>query len=317
VAQGDLRHEAEVTQELTGAIAEAFNFMLVELRGLVRRVQDSAYAVKSSATSVEGVTHQLVDGSEAQAAQIAQATSSIELMTDSIYQVTQQAANATRIAGTVFKSAQAGADSTRQTIQGMDEVRRQVDETEGTVRQLQEHSGEIGEIAKLIADVAKRTSILALNASIEAARAGAAGSGFSVVAREVENLAGRSSEAAKRVASLTKLIQNTTGSVITAMRQTTHEVKSGSERAEHAGRRLQEIQSVAGNLSQLLDSILESCRRQSDGSASISRSMLEISAVTRQATTGAQDVAGSIVDLVDLVDQLRGSVSRFRLPQAS
>ncbi len=316
VAQGDLTTEAEVSGGMTGAVAEAFNLMQVELRGLIGRVQASALAVNAAAAGARDATLRLADGSLAQSGQVMQATAAIDQMALSIQQVTNQAASAARIAQVAHQNAQLGANSARENIQGMGLVKRQVQEMDGLVRELSTSSAQIGDITQLIADISKRTSILALNASIQAAVAGDSGKGFGVVAEQVEELAMRSSDAVRRVAVLTKSIQTTTGAVSDALENATRQAASGEKLATEASSRLAEIEKVSSELAGVVESILSVCRQQSASSESISQSMGEISRVTQHTSAGAKNATSSIGELSHLMEELRGSVSRFRVPTA-
>lgn len=317
VAQGDLTQEAEAGEEPTGAIANSFNLMLVELRGLINRVQESSSAVNAAAAIAEEATVRLADGSQTQAQQIVQASAAAEQMAQSIQQVTGQAAAAARIAQEALRNAQLGTRSAEQTIDGMGEVKRQVNAMGALVHELSASSVQIGDITQLIADISKRTSILALNASIQAAVAGDSGKGFGVVAEQVEELAARSSDAVRRVATLTKSVQVATSGVIEALNGATQQVASGEQLASEASARLSQIESVSGQLAGVVDSILIACRQQSASSESIASSMGEISRVTKHTSSGAQAATSSIHQLAGLAEQLRGSVARFRLPARS
>ena len=317
VAQGDLTTEAEVQGGITGAVAEAFNLMQVELRGLIGRVQDSALAVNAAAAGARDATSRLADGSLAQSGQVIQATAAIDQMALSIQQVTSQAASAARIAQVAYQNAQMGANSARENIEGMGLVKQQVQEMDGLVRELSASSTQIGDITQLIADISKRTSILALNASIQAAVAGESGKGFGVVAEQVEELATRSSDAVRRVAVLTKSIQHTTGAVSDALQNATRQAAGGEKLATEASRRLAEIEKASSELAGVVESILIACRQQSASSESISLSMGEISRVTQHTSAGAKTATSSIGELSNLMEELSGSVSRFRVPTAA
>lgn len=314
VADGDLSKEAEVSADMTGAIADSFNFMIGELRGIIGDVQKTTNVVSSSATQIRETAEHLATGSEEQSAQILAASSAIEQMSTSIQQVSQKAVVAADVANKARESARQGAETVTKTIGGMEGIRQQVQQTSKRIKRLGESSQEIGEIVELISDIADRTSILALNASIQAAMAGEAGKGFAVVAEEVERLAERSTEATKKISGLIKSIQTDTNEAISAMEETTQEVVGGSHAADEAGRRLSEIESVSNQLAEIISGIAQASQQQAKGSESIARSVAGISAVTQQTATGAKQAAGSINELAGLATNLRDSMSRFRLP---
>ena len=198
------------------------------------------------------------------------------------------------------------------TIQGMSRIRAQVQETAKRIKRLGERSQEIGEIVQLIGDIAERTSILALNASIQAARAGEAGRAFVVVAEEVERLAERASNATRQIATLVKTIQSETHEAVIAMEGSTGEVVQGSQLADQAGQALSEIESVSERLADLIQSISHASKQHS--SESLSKAMSEIAAVTQRTAAGTKQATGSINHLAGLADELRHSVSTFKLP---
>jgi twitching motility protein PilJ len=317
LAEGDLTKQAEVTAEVTGAIADAFNSMTDELRGVISRVQDTTQAVSSSAREVQTTTEDLANGSEAQATQIVEASAAIDEMAVSIQQVSGNAAMAASVAENALRSAKLGADSVVKTIEGMNGIRQQVQQTAKRIKRLGESSQEIGEIVQLINDIAERTSILALNASIQAAMAGDAGKGFAVVAEEVERLADHSTEATKKISTLIKSIQADTNEAITAMEETTREVISESGLANEAGLKLSEIEKISTQLSELIQAISLASKQQTRGSEGVAKSMADISQVTQQTAAGAKQAAISIRKLAQLADNLSGSLERFKLTSAA
>lgn len=314
VAAGDLTQEAEVTAEVTGAIADSFNYMISELRQLVASVNVTTTHVGQSARTVLSTAEGLAQGSVGQAQQIAQASTSIDQMVRSIREVSSTANTAANVADQTFQKAKQGSQAVQKTIEGMGGIRNQVQETSKRLKGLGERSQEIGSIVQLIGDIADRTSILALNASIQAAMAGEAGRGFAVVAEEVERLAERAAEATKKVNTLIKSIQADTSEAITAMEETTREVVQGSNLANAAGRTLSEIEAVSSQLSNLIQSISSASDEQAQGSESISQSMSEISLHTRETAEGAKQAAASVQQLANLTEELRRSMQRFKLP---
>jgi len=314
VAEGDLTVEAEVTADLTGAIADSFNFMIGQLRDIIRGVQEVTLQVSSSANEIQTTAEHLVQGSEAQAAQIADTAAAAEEMAISIQQVSENATLSATVGEQALANAQRGTQAVQDTVEEMNRIRERVQETGKRIQRLGESSREIGEIVQLIGDIADRTSILALNASIQAAMAGEAGRGFAVVAEEVERLAERSTEATRQITTLIRTIQNETNEAVAAMEATTHEVVAGSQLADQAGQALSEIEGVSYRLAELSQSISMAAKQQARGSETLVMSMDEISEVTQQTAVGTKQAAVSISSLTMLADELRASVSAFRLP---
>lgn len=317
VAHGDLTQEAEVTADITGAIADSFNYMITQLRDIISNVQKTTKEVNNSATDVRHTAAKLAEGSEIQARQIVQASSAIADMARQIQLVSQSATQATQVANQVLQSARGGAVTVRRTIEGMNSIRTQVQETAKRIKRLGESSQEIGEIVQLIGDIADRTSILALNASIQAAMAGDAGKGFGVVAEEVERLADRAAESTKKIANLIKSVQGDTSEAIAAMEETTREVVGGSQLANDAGQRLDEIEAVSRQITLLVEAISEASRAQASGSEAVSKNVAGISSYTQQTAAGAQQAEELIRRLADLTNELNSSLKRFKVPQAA
>lgn len=314
VAEGDLTAQAEVSADMTGAIADSFNFMIEQLRNIIYDVQSATLQVSSSANEVQATTEYLAQGSETQAAQIIDTSAAIDEMSVSIQQVSENAALSADVGEQATRRAQRGTKAVQDTIQGMSRIQTQVRETAKRIDRLERSSAEIGKIVQLIGDIADRTSILALNASIQAAAAGDAGRGFAVVAEEVERLAERSTEATRQIATLTRTIQSETAEATASMEAATDEVVNGTKLAEEAGESLEAIEAVSNRLSELIQSISLAASQQARGSETIARSMNDIAGVTQQTASGTKQAAVSISALAVLADNLRGSVSMFKLP---
>ena len=314
VATGDLSVEAEVTADMTGAIADAFNYMLHQLRTIVAQVQEAAVQVSASAHEIQTTAEHLAHGSTTQATQIVESSAALDEMAVSIQDVSEHATLSATVAEQALANAKQGALAVRTTIQAMHRMRTQAQETARRIKRLGERSQEIGEIVQLIGDIADRTSIVALNASIQAARAGEAGRAFVVVAEEVERLAERAANATRQIASLVNTIQSETNEAVTAMEDSTHEVVEGSRLADQAGQALGEIESVSTRLAELIQSISLAAKQQARGSENLSKAMSDISEVTQQTASGVKQAAVSINNLAGLADELRGTVSTFKLP---
>ena len=314
VSTGDLTVQAEVTADLTGAIADAFNLMLGELRQIIYQVRDTTFQVNQSAEKIQSATQELASGSEFQAIQINSTSEAVQAMVSSIQEVSENAAQSSAVAEQSLRTSRKGADAVHTNIEAMGRIRDQVQDTAIRIKRLGERSQEIGSSVQLIQDIADRTSMLALNAAIQAANAGEAGRGFVIVAEEIEGLSERTTNAAKQIGTLVQGIQRETNEVVASMEDTTSKVVSGSALASEAGAALQEIESVTQQLAVLIQSISEAAQQQAQGSNEVSQSMTQISRVTRQVELGATQVASSARQLVTQAEALRGSVVAFKLP---
>lgn len=315
VAAGDLTVQAEVSPEMTGDIAEAFNSMTRELRSLIKQVKDVTFQVSTSANSINDTTEQLARGSEAQASQISRTTSAISNMTVQIQEVSGNASLSAQVASESLNNARYGSKAVQDNINAMNGIRKQVQETAKRIKKLGERSQEISQIVTLIDDLSERTSLLALNASLQASAAGESGRGFAFVAEEVERLAERSNHLTQQIASLAQSIQVETKDVVASMEETIHEVVVGSTLADNAGQALVEIEQVSTRLAELIESISSSAKQQAHSSEDIAKAMANISKVTELVNVGSNRAANSVKKLVDLSDELRGSVAPFKLPE--
>jgi twitching motility protein PilJ len=314
VGDGDLTKEAEVTADAMGAVADSFNYMISQLRDIISNVQRATRQVTGSANDIYQSAQTLAQGSEQQAVQIVNTSAAVDEMAISIQQVSENAGVSAQVAQNALENAKQGNDAVRNTIAGMDRIRDQVQETAKRIKRLGESSQEIGQIVQLIDDIADRTSILALNASIQAAMAGEAGRGFAVVAEEVERLADRSTDATKKISNLVKTIQSETNEAVSAMEKGIQEVVDGSRLAGQAGQSLHEIEAVSNKLADLIQSISLSAKQQARASEGVARSMTEISQITQSTATGTKSTAVQVRSLSKLAQDLRGSVARFKLP---
>jgi twitching motility protein PilJ len=314
VAKGDLTVAAAVTEDMTGAIADSFNHMIGQLRRLVTSVRDATLQVSASASQIQNTAEQLAEGSISQAEQIVDSAAALDEMAVSIQQVSENASLSATVADQALANAKQGTLAVQNTVEAMHRMRDQVQQTSTRIQSLDQRSQEISEIVQLIADIADRTGVLALNASIEASLAGEAGQGFAIVAHEVERLAERATDATKQINDLVGSIQSETHEAMMAMVSSTREVAEGSRVADQAGQALREIESVSTRLADLIQSISLAATQQARGSESLSRAMSEISEVTQDTASGTKQAAESISQLAMLADELRSSVSTFKLP---
>ncbi|MBL8150376.1 MAG: methyl-accepting chemotaxis protein [Blastocatellia bacterium] len=313
VGQGDLTVNAIVDEGPTGAIADSFNYTLAELRQLITRINEVAANVGNTTSDIKNTTSQLAQGSETQTQKILGITNALTDMARSINRVSEEAAVSTNVAEQSLQKAKMGMDAVGKTIEGMNGIREQVQKTSKRIKRLGESSQEIGEIVQLIGEITNQTSILALNASIQAAMAGEAGRGFAVVAEEVERLAERSSEATKRIGNLIKTIQTETNEAVSAMEDTTHEVVKGSSVANEAGQALSEIQTVSNQLAEIIKEISETSKKQAKTSEELAKAMDTVSAITVETSNGTKQVVSSIDNLNTLTENLKASVSTFKV----
>jgi hypothetical protein len=289
--------------------------MIEELAKVVGRVQSTAVQVTNATRRILDRSADLAHASEIQVKQIAQTTEAVEALANFIQNVARNAQSSVEAAQDALKNAAAGQQSVHQTIEGMMRIRENVQETSKKIKRLGERSNEIGEIVRIIEDIADQTNLLALNAAIQSAMAGEHGRGFAVVADEIRLLAERSTESTKRIATLVKSIQGDTHEVVVAMEDSTQEVVKGSQLADDAGRSLNSIYSAVERQAKMIEDIARAANEQTTVSEAVAVAMGRISEITRQTDAGAQEAAVSVSYLAELSEQLRASVSTFHLPE--
>jgi twitching motility protein PilJ len=313
VAEGDLTQEATVTEDITGAIADSVNYTVEELRSLVGNVQSTATRVAQTTAKVEATSTELLATSTEQLREIRETGQSVLDMATRINEVSAQAQESATVARQSLQAAESGLTAVQNAIGGMNAIRDQIQETSKRIKRLGESSQEIGEITELIADITEQTNVLALNAAIQAASAGEAGRGFSVVAEEVQRLAERSGDATRQIAALVKAIQTDTQDAVAAMERSTQGVVEGARLSDNAGTALSEIDQVSRRLADLIEQISSSASKEADQANEVASNIQHIFAVTEQTGESTRTTASQVRDLARMADELRQSVARFKI----
>jgi len=313
LADGDLTVQASVTEDVTGAIADSINFTIEELRTLVKGINSATDQVAKATQDAQAISNRLYEASQRQNKEIQQASSSVLQMAQSISEVSQSAAQSARVAQQSLAAAEKGAQSVQNQIAGMNEIRTQIQDTSKRIKRLGESSLEIGEIVELISDITEQTNVLALNAAIQAASAGEAGRGFTVVAEEVQRLAERSGEATKQIEAIVKTIQADTQDAVAAMEKSTVGVVEGTKLSDAAGQALDEIRRVSRELAELIGGISAQTQKQSASVSDVTRGMQGILRITEETTEGTKQTNVSIGQLTRLAAELRSSVAGFKV----
>lgn len=313
VADGDLTIQATVSEDITGAIADSLNYTVEELRGLVGRVTKTAEQVTSASNQAQNISTELLEASQRQSRNIQETGQAVLDMAAQITDVSKSASESAEVARQSVTAAEQGARAVENAIKGMNEIREQIQETSKRIKRLGESSQEIGEITELISDITEQTNVLALNAAIQAASAGEAGRGFSVVAEEVQRLAERSGEATKQIGALVRTIQTDTHDAVAAMEKSTQGVVEGAKLSDAAGAALADIRRVSNRLAELIQGISSATEQQATSANGVAHNIQGILTVTEQTQQGTQQTAHSIRELSKLAEELKNSVSRFRV----
>ena len=316
-ARGDLTVQATVTADVLGAVADAFNLTIQSLREIVRQVKEAAEQVNKGSTDSELFARNQSSEALRMAEELAVTLNSVQMMTESIERVADNAREAEEVARSSSVTALKGGKAVERTVSGIFQIRETVSETARKVKRLAEASQEISKIVLLISQIAERTNQLALNASIQAAKAGEAGRGFAVVADEVRQLADRSGKSLKEIEQIVLQIQSETGSVMTAMEEGIQEVIDVTERAEQAKTALEDIIQVSNRIDTLVRSITADTVEQRENSRAVAQVMQSVELTAQATSQESQRVGGALQNLVGIARGLLSSVERFRIDKGA
>jgi twitching motility protein PilJ len=279
----------------------------------VTSVQATASRVAETTADVDTTSTELLAASNEQMNEIQATGKSVLEMAARINTVSSQAQESAAVARQSLEAADLGLKAVQNAIGGMNTIRDQIQETSKRIKRLGESSQEIGEITELISDITEQTNVLALNAAIQAASAGEAGRGFSVVAEEVQRLAERSADATRQITALVRAIQTDTQDAVAAMERSTQGVVEGAKLSDNAGARLGEIDQVSRRLSELIQQISDAALREANLANAVADSIQNIFAVTEQTSEGTRTTAGQVRELSRMAEELRQSVARFKI----
>ncbi len=283
---------------------------------IIKDVQDAVEATASASGQISSSSEEMAAGAEEQSQQATEVAGSVEEMTRTILETTKNAANAAEASKVAGQIAKDGGKVVEDTVSGMIKIAAVVRKSAETVQALGKSSDEIGEIVQVIDDIADQTNLLALNAAIEAARAGEQGRGFAVVADEVRKLAERTTKATKEIAGMIKQIQKDTSGAVHSMNQGTEEVEKGKVLADKAGTSLTQIIEAAEKVVDIITQVAAASEQQSAASEQISKNIEAISTVTQQSSAGVQQIARASEDLSRLTLNLQNMITQFKVDTA-
>ncbi len=283
---GNLTQKFEVhKRDEVGRLAEAFNKLIDSLRGIITQIRDASTQISGSVTRIRSTTEEQVAGAAEQSSAVSEVSSTVEELATT--------------ASSIAENAESVAETAERTLQGMQEINIKVDRTAKKLLSLGEKSQSIGNITKLIDDIAEQTNLLALNAAIEAARAGEAGRGFAVVASEVRKLEERSSESTEEIRQLINAIQAETNSTIMGIEDSTKWVAKGLEMVKETTKAAKEISTAT--------------QQQKSASEQVVQAMQNIDVVTKEFVASTKHAATSATQLNKLSQELKASISEFVL----
>jgi len=313
IASGDLTKRATVSEDLTGGIADAVNYTVEELRMLVIGVLRTAERVMSTISQVDATSLVLLETSRSQLAVMRSADQSVVQLAGQVDAVSAQAQASAEVARQSRAAAQSGLSAVQEAINSINTLRDHVHETSKRIKRLGESSQEIGEITALISEITAQTNTLAVNAAIQAASAGEAGRGFSVVAEEVGQLAERCANAARQITTLVVGIQTDAQNAIGAMERSAQSVVEGTRLSDRAGVALNDINQLSTDVTLRIEKIADAATQESKSAKVIAHSMQHIVGLIEQTSHGTQLNAEKVRGLRSAADDLRESVARFNV----
>ncbi len=314
-ANGDLTIQVspEKEDDDIGKLALGFNKAVNNFTKIILNLMETVKTTNSESNKISASSEEMAQGSQQQSAKASEVATAVEQMTSTVQETTKNAGVAAENASNAVKIAMEGGEIVKQTIDGMNKIAEVVKEAAVTVQEMGNNSHEIGEIILVIEEIADQTNLLALNAAIEAARAGEQGRGFAVVADEVKKLAERTTKATKEIANMIQKIQTDTNNAVNSIQSGTQKVEGGIKLAEKSGKSLELIINGAKETVEVVNQVAVANEEQSSVAQHIGKNIEGISNVSYENAVGAQQVAEAADNLKNLTQNLQSIVDNFRL----
>src|SRR5580658_6622090 len=318
LSECDLRETLDInTKDELGIMAAALNRTIATFRSMIATIRQSAEQVASASEEISSGAGQTADSAQRQADQTHQAATAMQEMTATVQQISDHSQKAADTSRGAAEAAQRGGQVVEATLSSMRNIAAATTKTAALVSELGKSSQQIGKIVAVIDDIADQTNLLALNAAIEAARAGEQGRGFAVVADEVRKLAERTTKATKEIAEMIALVQQETKGAVQAMDLGTAQVQQGVEATNEAGSKLQMIIDAVERGASMIAQIATAATEQSLATEHVNNSVSEISNLTQQSAASSSETATACRDMSTLATDLQSLVNKFKLEEAS
>jgi PAS domain S-box-containing protein len=315
-AEGDLTVSVKKERDdEIGKLFDGFNKAVQNIGRLIGELTEAVQATASASNQISASAEEMAAGAQEQSAQASEVATAVEQMTSTIIETTKNANVAAENAKKAGDTANMGGQVVYKTVEGMNRISEVVGKAAQTVQALGKSSDQIGEIVQVINDIADQTNLLALNAAIEAARAGEQGRGFAVVADEVRKLAERTTKATKEIATMIKQIQKDTIEAVTSIQEGEKEVDMGKEMAVRSGESLKEIVNATNKVVDMINAVASASEEQSSAAEQISKSIESINNVTHESATGIQQIARASEDLNRLTENLQALIEKFKISE--
>ena len=313
ICEGDLTKRLKNTKDELGVISTNFNMFIEKLHGMISKISGTSTQVATASSQLTATAERIATGAEEVAAQAGTVATAGEEMSATSSDIAQNCQMAAEGAQRASQTASNGAEVVERTVAVMGQIAAKVQESAKTVESLGQRSDQIGAIIGTIEDIADQTNLLALNAAIEAARAGEQGRGFAVVADEVRALAERTTRATKEIGDMIKAIQKETKGAVAAMEQGVHQVEAGTEEAAKSGEALQDILQQINDVAMQVNQIATAAEEQTATTGEISSNMQQITEVVQQTSHGAHESAAAAAQLNGNAEELQRLVRQFIL----
>jgi methyl-accepting chemotaxis protein len=312
--EGDLTKRVPVhgTDEIA-TMGGYFNLFIEKLQKMIGKVAHVTDKVASASVELSATAEEISKGTDTLTSRASQTAAAVEEMNATVSQVAQNSGKAATLAQETVKTAKDGGSVVSDTISGMQQLSDAVSSSATIISELGKSSDQIGEIVRVIEDIADQTNLLALNAAIEAARAGEQGRGFAVVADEVRKLAERTTKATKEIGDMIRQIQQDTRGAVESMQQGTVKVTSGVDLVNKTGEALARIVEMVSESADMIRQIAVASEEQSVATQQIANDIENVAKVTKESASGANESAKASNDLSQLATELQGIVGSFKL----
>jgi len=310
---GDLTAHATVTDEITGAIADSINATVDSLGSLVRKIKDTSLTMRERTNEVNTISLSMLKANDEQSVSIQGAASSIKEISQAIREISNKTKRSAQAAESSVKASEEGAKQVFNSVKTMQAIDGTMLETDRLMGKVQDSSKQISEIVELLSDITEGTSILALNATVQAAKAGDAGKGFKIVADSIQELADNAADATRRVGALIAAVQTDIQAVSDSVEKAKEEVKNGVSLSQSAGESLNKITEISNNLSEIVREISQEAIGYAKNSDEISQEMQQLIESTQLTKASTQKTAKSITEIAGISNELGESVQSFKV----
>lgn len=309
--EGNLTKKTTVTVEMTGAIADSINATIDSLSSLVKKIKDTSLVMREKTNEVNVISMEMLKVNENQVSSLNQTGNSVIKIVDAISDISTKTEKGAEEARKSVKVSEEGAKQVLESVKAMEAINENMNETVLLMQKVNDSSTQISSIVELLSDITEETSILALNATVQAAKAGDAGKGFKIVADSIQELANTASDAARRVGALISTVQTDVQAVENAVKKTTQQVEKGVQLSALAGKSLNNMTHVSNELSQIVRVISEETKFHASSAKHISESMTEILKTTEENKLSTEKTAHSIYEISEISNELEESVRSF------